>query len=107
MKSEMRQLHIRENFEPRHRHELLAKERSKVLESHMLLKLKIDGKIKGQAVTGGNKERDFIPKEYSSLLTVATKAVLLSCIIDLEDERYVAVINIPNVFIQTRVKNKN
>ena len=38
--------------------------------------------------------------------TVATKAVLLTCIIDAEDNRDVAVIEILNVFIQTRVENE-
>ena len=62
MKSEMRQLHVRDTFEPRHRHELSAKEKAEVLESHMFLKLKRDGKIKGWAVAGGKKQRDFIRK---------------------------------------------
>ena len=35
-----------------------------------------------------------------------TDAVLLSCIIDAEEERDVAVIDIPNGFIQTRVENE-
>ena len=37
---------------------------------------------------------------------VATKAVLLSCIIDAEEERDVAVIDIPKAFIQTRVEDE-
>ena len=37
---------------------------------------------------------------------VATKALLLSCIIDAEEERDVAVIDIPNAFIQTRVEDE-
>ena len=37
---------------------------------------------------------------------VATKAVLLSCIIDAEEERDVAVINILNAFIQMRVEDE-
>ena len=37
---------------------------------------------------------------------MSTEAVLLSCIIDAEEERDVAVINIPNTFIQTRVENE-
>ena len=85
MKSEMRQLHLREKFEPRHRHELLAKEKVKVLESHMFLKLKIDCKIKGLAVAGGKKQRDFISKEESSSPTVATEAVLISCVINAQE----------------------
>jgi hypothetical protein len=32
--------------------------------------------------------------------------VLLSCTLDAEEERDIAVVDIPNVFVQTRVKNK-
>jgi hypothetical protein len=32
--------------------------------------------------------------------------VLLSCIIEAEEERYVAVVDIPNAFVQTRVENE-
>ena len=76
-------------------------QRQTVLESHMFVKEKRDGEIKCRAVAGGNKQRDYISKEDSSSPTVATEAVLLSCIIDAEEERDVAVINIPNAFIQT------
>ena len=55
MKLEMIQIHLRDAFEPRHHHELSAKEKVEVLESHMLLKLDKDGNIKGRAVAGGNK----------------------------------------------------
>ena len=55
-------------------------------------------------MSGGNKQRDYISKEYVSSSMVATEAVLLSCIIDSEEERDFAVINIPNAFIQTRVE---
>jgi hypothetical protein len=54
----------------------------------MFLKEKRDGFLKGRTVAGGNKQRD-------------TEAVLLSCIIDAEEGRDVAVIDIPNAFIQT------
>ena len=62
MKSEMKQLHIRDTFEPQHCHELSAKGKSEVLESHMFLKLKRYGNIKIRAVAGGKKQRDFISK---------------------------------------------
>ena len=63
MKSDMKQLHLRDTFEPRHFHELSAKGEYEVLESHMFIKLKRDGKIKVWAVAGGNKQRDFIGKD--------------------------------------------
>ena len=45
-------------------------------------------------------------KEDVSLPMVSTESVLLSCIIDAEEGRDVAVINIPNAFIQMRVERE-
>jgi hypothetical protein len=104
--SEMKQLHFRNTFRPKHWSELSKTQRQTVLESHMFLKEKRDGFLKERTVAGGNKQRDYISKEDASLPTVATEAVLLSCIINAEEGRDVAVINIPNAFIQTRVEDK-
>jgi hypothetical protein len=104
--SDMKQLHIRKTFKPKHWRELRKAQRQTVLESHMFLKLKRDGKIKGRTVTGGNKQRDYTSKEDASSPTVATESVLLSCIIDAEEHRDVTVVDIPNVFVQTRVENE-
>jgi hypothetical protein len=57
-------------------------------------------------VAGGNKQRDYISKEDTSSPTVTTESILLSCIIDAEEERDVMVIDIPNAFIQTKVKDE-
>jgi hypothetical protein len=105
--SEMKQLHFRDTFKPKHWHELSQEQKECVLESHMFLKQKRDGNIKGRTVAGGNKQRDFISKEDASSPTVATESVLLTCIIDAEEERDVAVIDIPNAFIQTRIENES
>jgi hypothetical protein len=72
----------------------------------MFLKEKRDGSLKGRTVAGGNKQRDYISKEDASSPTVATEAVLLSCIINAKEGRDVAVIDIPNAFIQTRVEDE-
>ena len=102
----MKQLHFRNTFKPMHWGELTATQRQMVLESHMFLKEKRDGKIKGRTVAGGNKQRDYISKEDASSPTVSTESVLLSCIIDAEEKRDVAVIDIPNAFVQTRVEEE-
>jgi hypothetical protein len=57
-------------------------------------------------VAGGNKQRDYISKEDASLPTVATEAVLLSCIIDAKEASDVTVIDSPNAFIQMRVEDE-
>jgi hypothetical protein len=83
--SEMKQLHFRDTFKPMRWTELTHAQRQIVLESHMFLKQKRTGTIKGRTVAGGNKQRDFISKEEASSPTVATEAVLLSCIINADE----------------------
>ena len=72
----------------------------------MFLKEKRSGQIKGRTVAGGNKQRDYISKEDASSPTVTTESVLLTCIIDAKEGRDVAVIDIPNAFIQTRIEEE-
>ena len=104
--AEMKQLHFRNTFEPLHWHDITAEDKAKVLESHLFLKKKSNGTIKGRAVAGGNKQRDFITKEDASSPTVATESVLLMSVIAAEEGRDVAIIDIPNAFIQTRVERE-
>jgi hypothetical protein len=104
--SEMKQLHFRNTFKPKQWRELSQVQRQKVLESHMFIKKKRDRNIKGRTVAGGNKQRDYISKEDASSPAVATESVLLSRIIDAKEERDVAVVDIPNAFVQTRVENE-
>jgi hypothetical protein len=64
--SEMKQLNFRKTFELMHWKELSHTQRKTVLESHMFLKEKRDGKIKESTVAGGNKQRDYISREDAS-----------------------------------------
>ena len=100
-------MYLRETFAPLDYNTLSQDKKNHILESHLFLTEKKDGTIKGRTVAGGNKQRDYISKEDSSSPTVSTEAVLLTCIIDAEEERDVAVIDIPNAFIQTKVTNKD
>ena len=45
-------------------------------------------------------------KEDASSPTVTTESVLLTCIIDAEEERDIAIVDIPNAFIQTCIKDE-
>jgi hypothetical protein len=82
--SDRKQLHLRKTFKPKHWRELSKAQRQTVLESHMFINLKRDGKIKGRTVAGGNKQRDYISKEDASSPTITTESVLRSCIIGAE-----------------------
>ena len=76
-----------------------------MLESHLFLKQKRDESIKGRIVAGFNKQRGTIDKEDAASPTAALESVLLTSTIDTAEERGVAMIDITNVFIQTRIKN--
>jgi hypothetical protein len=76
------------------------------LKSHVFLKEKRDGSRKGRTVAGGNKQRGYIRKEDASSPTILVESVLLTCVVDAEEGRDVAVIDIANAFIQTRVEEE-
>ncbi len=56
---------------------------------------------------GGNKQRDYINKEDVTSPTVTAEAVMLTCIIDAQEDMDVAVVDIPNTFIQTVVNKED
>jgi hypothetical protein len=78
---EMKQVHCRDTFRPKHSREMTHTQRQTALESHMFIKEERDGKIKGRTVAFGSKQRDYIFKEDDSSPTIATESVLVSCII--------------------------
>jgi hypothetical protein len=52
---------------------------------------------------GGDKQHDYITKEDVSSPTVTAEAVMLTYVIDAQEDRDVAVVDIPNAFVQTVV----
>jgi hypothetical protein len=55
---EMKQLHWRNSYKPRHWHILTKKQKELILESHIFVEEKRDGTIKARKVIGGNKQHD-------------------------------------------------
>ena len=69
-----------------HWHELTQSQKEYILESHIFVEEKKDGKIKARKVVRGNKQQDYIMKEDVSSPTVSAEAVMLTCVINtLED----------------------
>ena len=62
--------------------ELTMEQQAKILQSHMFIGQKRTGETKARMITGGNTQHGHVTKEESSSLTVSTKAVLLTLIID-------------------------
>ena len=89
-----------------HWHELTQAEKEHILESHIFVEEKQDGKIKARKVVGGNKQQHFIIKEDVSSPMVSAEAVMLTCMIDAFKDQDIAVMNIPNACVQTVVKDK-
>jgi hypothetical protein len=80
--NEMKQLHWRNLYHTKHWHSLTKKQKDQILESHVFVEQKRDGKIKARKVIGGDKQRDYITKEDVSSPTVSAEAVMLTCVID-------------------------
>ncbi len=104
---EINQLHWGNSYKPRHWHALTTKQKEQVLESHIFVEEKRDGMIKAQKGIGGNKQHDYITKEDVSSPTVTAEAIMLTCVINAQEDRDVAVVDIPNAFVQTEVSKED
>ena len=70
---------------------------------------KRDGKLKKRKLIGDNKLCNYITKEDASSSTVVSAegtSKRLNCVIDVLEERDGTVVDIPNKFVQTVVKDK-
>jgi hypothetical protein len=105
VEAEAKQIHWRNSFKPVHWKEVDEEKRKQILKSHVFVKKKRAGQIKARKVAGGNKQRDFISKENASSPTVATELVLLTSLVDAQENCNVAIVDIPNVFIQIDVED--
>ena len=92
---------------PKLYNDLSPEQREKILESHIFIKQKKPGEIKGRTVAGGNKQRGYINQEDASSPTVLTESVILTSMIVAMEEREVVIVDILNAFIQTDVTDKN
>ena len=105
--AEMKQLHWRNSYKPKHWHELSKRQKEKhaILESHVFVEEKRDGKLNARKVIGGNKQRDYITKEDASSPKASAEAVMLTCILDALERRGIAVVDIPIAFVLTVVED--
>ncbi len=105
VEAEAKHLHWRNLFRPVHWKDVNKERHKQILELHVFVKKKRTGQIKAHKVAGGNKQRDFISKENASSPTVAMESVLLTSLVDAQEDRDIAIMDILNAFIQTVVKN--
>ena len=111
---EISQLHKRNVFNPISIEELTALDKKKALGSLIFLKEKKDGTIKGRACADGRKQRVISPdtetaqdiKLKTASPTVALESVLLTAVIEAAENRDVAILDIPNAFVQTDMEGE-
>ncbi len=103
----MKQLHWCDLHKPMYWHGLIKKQKDQILESHILIEQKRDGLIKAWEVIGSNKQCGYITNENVSSLTVTADAVMLTCVIDAQEDMDIAVLDIPNAFVQTAVDEED
>ena len=101
VKSELTQIHNREVFIPMLRKHLTKEQIMNALECHLFLEEKKTKEVKGRIVGGGDKQRSYVSKQEASSPTSHTESVFCTFGIDAEEERDVAVVDIPNAFVQT------
>ncbi len=106
VEAEAKQLNWRNSFRPVHWKDVDKERCMQIFELHVLMKKKRTGLIKAHKVAGGNKQRDFISKENASSPTVAMESVLLTSLVDAQENRDVTSVDIPNAFIQTVMENE-
>jgi hypothetical protein len=104
--AELRQLHNQDVMEPVNKYDLTAEERRGALRYLMFLKEKRCRKIKGCGCADGRPQRDYMTKEDTSSPTVATEALILTCLVDAIKGRDVATCDIPGAFMQSKMEGK-
>jgi hypothetical protein len=103
---ELQQLYDRDVMSPIGKYDLTPAERKGALRYLMFLKEKRCGTIKGRGCADGRPQREYMSKEETSSPTVATEALLLTCVIDAVEKRDVATCDIPGAFMQSDMKGK-
>ncbi len=65
-KVEMKQIHMRDSFKPKHYNMLTQTQKARMVEPFIFLKEKKDGTLKAQTVLGGNVQQGYTTKDESS-----------------------------------------
>ena len=103
---ELQQIHDMKGFQPKLWHELNADERAKALKYLMYLKEKRNGDVKGRGCADGRSQRLYINKQDTASPTASLVVLIITCVIDSHEQRDVATVDIPGVFLQTKMPKK-
>ena len=103
---EVEQMHKRNAFEPIHVKNMTATEKRKAQMGLMLIEQKEGKQAKGSLVYNGKPTREWLSREDTSSPTVSQEGLHITLAIDAKEGRDVMPADIPNAFIQTRMRDK-
>ena len=103
IKKELEQLVYRKVMHGKKPSELTREQRRAALRYLMFLKEKRSGKVKGRGCADGRKQRIYKTKDETSSPTIHIESLMLLCIIDAIEGRYVVTLDIPGAFMQADI----
>jgi len=107
VEAEMKQIHLRNTFVPKHWNNLSTKQKDKILEAFMFVEKKKSGQVKGRLVVNGKMQRGHISKDEASSPTAHSESIMLTGVIDAMEGRDVATGDIPNAFVGVVVTDED
>ena len=105
--AELKQIHDRMVIYPRDPTKMTKEEKHAALQYLMFLKKKRCGRIKGRGCADGRKQRLTMNKNEVSASTVATEALVITCVIDAMEHRDVATFDKPGEFMKTDMEGED
>ena len=105
--AELKQIHMRSTFVPKHYKNLTAKQRDQILEAFLFVEKKKSGQVKGRLVVNGKMQRGHISKDEASSPTAHSESIMLTGVIDAMEGRDVATGDIPNAFVGVVVTDED
>ena len=87
--------------------ELNKKEKEWAMESLVFLVEKQDCTLKARAYANRSTQREYTSKDDATSTTVSTELVIVTNIIEVKQSRDVAIVDIPNAFIQIAIQKGN
>ena len=104
---EFEQTHKRGALQPVDPKMMTQEESSKVIRSMLLTKQKSSGTHKSRAVADGSKQRGSADDEDKASPTASLRAILLTAIIEAQEERDVATVDTPNAFLHSELSEED
>lgn len=95
---EMKQLLDKKVFHGISKRSLSFEQVGRILQCHIILKRKRNGKLKGRIVVDGRRQHRFKLNDYSSP-TVSTEAIFLTAALEASEERHVITIDVDGAYL--------